>query len=155
MTEEVHDSMMLCQTPNMLWHMLQDPTRGGPATFRDPARGHTQLRLGSPVWAPPHLPVFASPAHSLVRLWLSHQEHHSRSEGMSPPPECTSTAVCSASGLYHLLQSAVSVLCEFGVMLRYSQVRRLGGQENSVASIGGTVYTSANASATYCTHLKG
>ncbi len=38
MTEEGHILVTLCQTDkSTLWHMLQDPTGGGPATFRDPA----------------------------------------------------------------------------------------------------------------------
>lgn len=63
--------------------VLQDTSGGGSATPGDLARSDTQLWPGSAVWPPPHLPVPTTPAHPLVRLWHTHQEHTSHTEGMA------------------------------------------------------------------------
>lgn len=65
--------------------IMQDTPGGGPTPPGDPARSDAQLWAGCAVWAPPHLPVPASPPHPVVRLWIPHQNHNCHTEGLPYP----------------------------------------------------------------------
>lgn len=94
----------------------------------------------------------------LLTLWFDFGSHIKSITGtqkvrpllLNAHKHCCMFCTCTVS----LVNQLVSVLYDFGVMLRDPLARCLCGQEKTVASTGGTVYTCANASVTYCTCLE-